>query len=219
MTRPTHSTIIAPDNPGPEVLAQMMQVEVTKVFDGDGFLARVWHPLKNKWVDRIPFRFAFIDAPEIGQQFGEEAREFLNGLIAQKALKLDLVAKESMQGVPLDPYKRVLCMGFLTEQIEQGVIRYFLKGQTDEGLIRKTRSVVRNIELEMVVNGWAWVVERYSFEREDEYFVAQEDARQNRRGLWSSDNPEAPWKFKQKQKRKSKTQTSQSANHQYKMWQ
>jgi hypothetical protein len=50
MTRPTHSPIIAPDNPGPEVLAQMMQVEVTKVFDGDGFLARVWHPLKNEWV-------------------------------------------------------------------------------------------------------------------------------------------------------------------------
>jgi len=53
----------------------------------------------------------------------------------------------------------------------------------------------------MVVNGWAWVVARYAFDHEDEYFAAQEDARRNRRGLWSMDDPEPPWNFKRRQKR------------------
>jgi endonuclease YncB( thermonuclease family) len=61
--------------------------------------------------------------------------------------------------------------------------------------------VTRNIELEMIVNGWAWVVEQYSFEREDEYFKAQEDAQKNGRGLWQMDNPEPPWSFKRRQRR------------------
>jgi micrococcal nuclease len=48
---------------------------------------------------------------------------------------------------------------------------------------KRARPVTRNIELEMVVNGWAWVTEQYAFDRETEYFDAQDDARNNRRGL------------------------------------
>ena len=85
--------------------------------------------------------------------------------------------------------------------MEAGRIDYYLNGCCASGSVRKPRPVTRNIELEMVVNGWAWVIERYAFEQEAEYFAAQACARRDRRGLWSEDNPEAPWNFKLRQKR------------------
>jgi endonuclease YncB( thermonuclease family) len=69
---------------------------------------------------------------------------------------------------------------------------------------KRARPVTRNIELEMIVNGWAWVAEQYTFDRENEYFAAQDDARRDRRGLWAMDNPEPPWSFKRRQRRCSK---------------
>src|SRR3546814_18795205 len=61
-----------------------------------------------------------------------------------------------------------------------------------------------NIELEMIINGWAWVTEQYAFDREEEYFEAQEDAQRNRRGLWAMDDPDPPWEIKRRRKRLSK---------------
>ena len=75
--------------------------------------------------------------------------------------------------------------------------------------MKRPRPVTRNIELEMIVNGWAWVVEQYSFEREDEYFEAQEDARKNRRGLWQIEKPEAPWSFKRRHRQQRKSAEAQ----------
>jgi endonuclease YncB( thermonuclease family) len=51
-------------------MSETFEAKVQKVFDGDGFLASVWNPLRRKWVERVPFRFAFIDAPEMGQLHG-----------------------------------------------------------------------------------------------------------------------------------------------------
>src|SRR3546814_4417837 len=80
--------------------------KVQKVFDGDGFLASVWNPLRGEWVERVPFRFAFIDAPEMGQALGSESMEFLHQLISGKALRLSPIGKESMGYLPIDQYKR-----------------------------------------------------------------------------------------------------------------
>jgi micrococcal nuclease len=192
--------IIVPDDPGPALPDEFLKANVVKVFDGDGFLANVWHTLREAWVPRVPFRFAFIDAPEIEQPFGRESQAFLQSLIGGKTLRLDPIGKESTGGIPIDPYKRLLCMGFLTEQMEIGTINYYLDGACNTGKVTTARPATRNIELEMIVNGWAWVVERWTFEREDEYFAAQEDAQRNRRGLWVMDNPEPPWDFKRRQR-------------------
>lgn len=201
--------IIVPDDPGPAGPDEILKAAVRKVFDGDGFLANVWHPYRQAWVERVPFRFAFIDAPEMEQPFGPESREFLVGLIAGKELRLDPVGKESTGYMPIDPYKRVLCMAFLTEQMDVGIVKYFHEGKLGGGAVKRARPVLRNIELEMVVNGWAWVTEQYAFDREAEYFEAQDDARRDRRGLWAMDNPEPPWTFKRRQKRRSKAAEGQ----------
>lgn len=192
--------IIVPDDPGPAECDEAFKAIVVRVFDGDGFLADIWNPIRGAWVPRVPSRFAFIDAPEMDQPFGPESRAFLNGLIAGKTLRLDPIGKESTGYLPIDPYKRMLCMGFLTEQMEAGRVDYYLNGRCCTGSAKQARPVIRNIELEMIVNGWAWVIERYAFEREAEYFEAQEDARQNRRGLWAMDDPEPPWNFKRRRK-------------------
>jgi endonuclease YncB( thermonuclease family) len=201
--------IIAPDDPGPASPEDVLLASVVKVFDGDGFLANVWHPDRQDWIQRVPFRFAFIDAPELGQPFGTESGAFLQSLIAGKRLRLDPIGKESTGGIPIDPYKRVLCMGYLTENMAIGRIHYYLNGKCSIGCVKSARSVTRNIELEMIINGWAWVVEQYTFDREEEYFEAQNDARQNGRGLWAMDDPEPPWVFKRRQRRRRQSDGSQ----------
>lgn len=103
--------IIVPDSPPPATPEDVLAANVVNVFDGDGFLADLWNPLRETWVPRIPFRFAFIDAPEIEQPFGPESRAFLYGLIMGKTLRLDPIFKGSADGNPFDQYKRVLCMG------------------------------------------------------------------------------------------------------------
>lgn len=193
--------IIVPNDPGLAASDEALKAAVLKVFDGDGFLANVWHPIREAWVERVAFRFAFIDAPEMEQPFGPEAKDFLEGLIADKALRLDPIGKESTGYMPIDPYKRVLCMAFLTEKMDVGRVEYYHDGRRGTGSVRKARTVTRNIELEMIVNGCAWVTEQYAFDRATEYFNAQDDARQNRRGLWATDNPEPPWNFKRRQRR------------------
>lgn len=202
--------IIVPDDPGPEAIGETINAKVHKVFDGDGFLANVWNPVREKWIARVPFRFAFIDAPEMGQPLGRESMEFLHALIAGKTLRLCPIGKESMGYMPIDQYKRMLCMAFLTEEMQVGEVRYYINGQSGGGIARKARPVTRNVELEMIVNGWAWVTEQYSFEREEEYFEAQEDAQRNKRGLWAMDDPEPPWEFKRRQKRLGKADKRQA---------
>lgn len=192
--------IIAPDDPGSATSNNALKATVWEVFDGDGFLAKIWDPFRKSWIERVPVRFAFIDAPEMAQPFGPESKDYLTRLIAGKTLRLDLVGKESTGYMPIDPYKRILCTGFLTEQMEVGRIEYYLNGKCGEGSVNAARSVTRNIELEMIVNGWAWVVQQYTFDRETEYFAAQDDARRSRRGLWAVNNPEPPWNFKRRQK-------------------
>jgi hypothetical protein len=46
----------------------------------------------------------------------------------------------------------------------------------------------------MVLNGWAWVLERYG--PDEEYLDALEDARRNRRGIWSHQHNVHPWSHK-----------------------
>lgn len=192
--------IIAPDAPEPDV--EMLEAKGIRAFDGDGFLAKVWHSARGQWINPIPFRFAFIDAPEIQQPFGPEAKEFLHELIAGKSLRLMPRLKQSSGYLPIDGYRRMLCVGFLTEQMPTGEVRYFKDRKCETGVVKSARLVTRNIELEMVVNGWAWVMGQYAFEREEAYGAAQEDARRERRGLWAMEHPEPPWRFKQREKRR-----------------
>jgi len=55
----------------------------------------------------------------------------------------------------------------------------------------------RDINREMVAEGWAWAYRQY-LDRSyaSEYINAEEQARARRLGLWKSSNPQPPWEFR-----------------------
>jgi micrococcal nuclease len=59
----------------------------------------------------------------------------------------------------------------------------------------------RNINIEMVAEGWAWA-SRKGRKLPDgaEYVSAEEQARSKKMGLWMQDNPQPPWEFRKTRK-------------------
>lgn len=180
------TALIAHEQPGCETL----RVPVMKVFDGDGFLTRIHSPRHGVEVE-LSVRFGFIDAPEMGQPGGEEAKEFLASLISGKLVDLVILTKMDTGG-SVDRHGRVVCVPYLIgDQASQdppdtGVMGSFLR--------HLISPVSRSVELEMVLNGWAWVLARYG--PDPSYLEALSDARSNRRGIWLRDDNEHPWAFK-----------------------
>lgn len=59
----------------------------------------------------------------------------------------------------------------------------------------------RNINLEMVAEGWAWARRDCRKQPVDtKYMAAEEQARAKKAGLWSQDNPQPPWEFRKLRK-------------------
>lgn len=59
----------------------------------------------------------------------------------------------------------------------------------------------RNINLEMVAEGWAWASPKSKkLPNDAEYLFAEEQARSKKLGLWLQDNPQPPWEFRKTRK-------------------
>lgn len=57
----------------------------------------------------------------------------------------------------------------------------------------------REINAEMVADGWAWAYRQYlSGPHASKYLYMEESARARRHGLWQQENPLPPWVFRQK---------------------
>jgi micrococcal nuclease len=151
-----------------------IEVPILKVFDGDGFRTKIalrrltGNPNDPAEVDAI--RFGFIDAPELEQRGGREARDFLTALIGGRNVWIDILLKMDT-GKSVDRYGRVVAVVYLGD-----------------------RSLTRNIEIEMLLNGWAWLLERYG--PDEIYFEALEVAQRNKRGIWAWEDNVHPWTFK-----------------------
>jgi endonuclease YncB( thermonuclease family) len=162
--------LFAPEEPGTETV----RVPVLRVFDGDGFLTRVPVSLYGSETEAT-VRFGFIDAPEMEQPGGREAKDFLSSLIDGRWLDLVLLMKMDT-GRIVDAHGRIVGVPYLRSTAGAG------------------GHACRNVELEMVLNGWAWVLDRYC--PEEHYFDALADARRHRRGIWAFDENVHPWEFK-----------------------
>src|SRR5688572_24661183 len=105
--------IIAPEHPGTDTV----RVPVLKVCDGDGFHTRIrafevtGNPSDQDEVGIIA-RFGFIDAPELGQPGGPEAKDFLTALIGGQWLELVILTKMNT-GQSVDRHGRLVCVPFL----------------------------------------------------------------------------------------------------------
>jgi micrococcal nuclease len=163
-----------------------IEVPVLKVFDGDGFLTRIaLSDLTGNQTDHrevtAPIRFGFIDAPELEQRGGREARDFLTALIGGRNVWIDILFKMDT-GKSVDRYGRVVAVAYLGDRYP---------------------ALTRNIEIEMLLNGWAWLLKRY--EPDQIYFEALEVAQRNKRGIWAWEDNVHPWIFKGQTRKKSKT--------------
>jgi len=153
-----------------------IEVPVLKVFDRDGFRTKIalrqltGNPNDPAEVDAI--RFGFIDAPELEQRGGREARDFLTALIGGRNVWIDILLKMDT-GKSVDRYGRVVAVAYLGDRYP---------------------ALTRNIEIEMLLNGWAWLLERY--EPAEIYFEALEVAQRNKRGIWAWEDNVRPWIFK-----------------------
>jgi len=187
--------IIAPDEPS----AGAVEVPVLEVFDGDGFLIRIkptefTDNLSDQSEIEVTARFGFVDAPELDQPGGPEAKTFLETLIGGRNVWIDILTK-SDTGRSVDRYGRIVCVPYLVEGYSECVLVTSKSEQHRAHVFGKAMHISRNIELEMVLNGWAWVLERYG--PDDRYLQALELARINKRGIWALKNNINPWVFKQ----------------------
>lgn len=168
-----------------EPVGETLRAQVLKVFDGDGFLARTSVSPRGIEIE-IAVRCGFIDAPEMKQSGGEEAKAFLNQQIGGKWLDLGLLIKMDAGGM-VDRHQRIVAVPYLWSD----------------------RHGWRNIELEMILNGWAWLLDRYC--PPNHYFDALEDAQRSRRGIWARDDNIHPGKFKSLAYRKKAQQDHSSS--------
>jgi endonuclease YncB( thermonuclease family) len=180
--------LIVPEDPGPDTI----RVPVLKVFDGDGFLTRIERPRRGTNLE-VTIRLGFIDAPEMGQPGGEQAKDFLQSLIGGKWVDLAILMKMDTGGI-VDRHNRIVAVPYLKID-HQGPSS--APGPIGTRFFRRMSSpAFRNIELEMVLNGWAWVLDRY--EPDQRYFEALEDAQRSRRGIWAFEDNLHPWEFKKR---------------------
>lgn len=205
MSQEEPAIIIAPEDPGTDTI----KAPVLKVIDGDGFLTKIraFEITDNRQDQQeltVTARFGFIDAPEIGQPGGREAKDYLTALIGGKWVELVILTKMDT-GQSVDKYGRIVCVPFLTLDYSSGEFRTSSKHRHTISTVGAPLLVTRNIELEMVINGWAWVLERYG--PDERYLVALDEARRHKRGIWAFENNTHPWEFKKQKYR----ETQQSA--------
>jgi endonuclease YncB( thermonuclease family) len=144
--------------------AHGLAATVTRVADGDSLVVSLADGRPSE------VRLHGIDAPELDQAFGREAREHLRRLTLGERVELQL------HGV--DPYGRHLAVAHLAVATR------------DEG----------DLGLLQIRAGQAWHNVRYAAEqpasRRELYAAAEREARRARAGLWSAASPLAPWDFK-----------------------
>src|SRR6476620_10433733 len=151
MNNPDQFDFFEEASPEEEEAPLAIEVPVLEVFDGDGFRTKIalcqltGNPKHHEEKEAI-VRCAFIDAPELEQRGGSEARQFLTALIGGRKVWLDIRMKMDT-GKIVDRHGRIVAVPYLGD---------------------------RNIEIEMVLNGWAWVIEKCG--PDEIYFEALEVA-------------------------------------------
>jgi micrococcal nuclease len=195
--------LIVPEDPGSETI----KAHVLRVFDGDGFMARILtrdnRIPDNRAAVEVPVRLGFIDAPENEQPGGPEAKAFLAHLIGGATLDLAILLKMDT-GSSFDRHGRIVCVPYLTQEYPSIDCWTASNALHRTHRFGKPQRITRNVELEMVVNGWAWVLDRY--EPDERYTLGLENAQRHRRGIWANDDNIPPWDFKRQKHRRQRRQ-------------
>ncbi len=139
---------------------EVWQLKPNSIYDGDTL--RV---VRDN--EELKIRLCGLDAPEIGQPLGIEARDYLRSLVELGDGSLLLVPIEK------DRYGRTVAEVYVQDSDESAV----------------------NLNMQMLRDGYAWHYERYSGNcpTQKEFILAEEVARKEGWGVWEGLH-QPPWK-------------------------
>ena len=142
---------------------------VTQVSDGDTL------KLETAEGTKLKIRLYGIDAPEM------EKINHRTGTVSKPGQPYGEEAYKALESKMLDSKVRVDIMA--TDRYKRMVGIVYLNN--------------KNINLEMVKEGWAWAYRQY-LDRPyaSEYLDAEKEARTKRLSLWQQPNPQPPWEFR-----------------------
>ena len=147
---------------------------VTRVADGDTITVRNTDGATHK------IRMHAIDAPELKQAGGEQARRWLSNLLMNQQVKI--LVNDT------DRYQRQVAKVLLPIE---GCTEPVCAGETD-------------VNLKALENGHAWWYRDFARTQSSEdrslYENAEQLARETRTGLWQQANPKAPWQWRTEQR-------------------
>jgi len=134
---------------------------------------------------------------------GNEIKVRLYGIAAPQTAKVDKFTGWSKPGQPYaDEAFRALSTKVLHQMVKVD-IRRTVALQQDREQRQFALAVVyqdgRNINLEMVAEGWAWAYKKLVTGSDfHAYLFAERRARARKLGLWSQQSPQPPWEYQPK---------------------
>jgi micrococcal nuclease len=130
--------------------------------------------------------------------FGTEIKVRLYGIVAPQIAKVDKFSGWSKAGQPYgEEAFRALSIKILHQQVKVEIRSTLVhKGDDKQLALAVVYLDGRNINMEMVSDGWAWAYKKVS-NKEDfpKYQLAEKQARAKRKGLWVQGIPQPPWEF------------------------
>jgi len=131
--------------------------------------------------------------------FGTEVNVQLYGISTPQTAQVDKFTGWSKAGQPYaDEAFRALSIKVLHQQVKVEIHRtYVFKKDDKQVALAVVYLDGRNINLEMVSDGWAWAYRKWASSADfPVYLAAQKRARAKRIGLWQQGIPQPPWEFR-----------------------
>lgn len=156
------------------------RVRVKRVIDGDTVVLE----------DDRRIRLFGIDAPESTQDFGTQAKEFLQDQINSNPDGIYIIERD------VDNYGRVVASLYKsTDQVRRSV-------NLQE--VKQLESNLTDLCLLLVINGYAWVYRKYIKDKvmKQLYINAEDQARVKKSGLWRNPSPKNPSDYRKSRRYK-----------------
>jgi micrococcal nuclease len=129
--------------------------------------------------------------------FGTEIHVRLYGIAAPQTAKVDKFTGWSKPGQPYaEEAFRALSIKVLHQQVKVAIRRTLVINDAKQVALAVIYLDGRNINLEMVADGWGWSYKKLTNKGDaSEYQAAERKARTRRIGLWNQGIPQPPWEF------------------------
>lgn len=131
--------------------------------------------------------------------FGTEIHVRLYGVAAPQTAKVDKFTGSYKAGQPYaEDAFRALSTKVLHQQVKVEIRKTLIfKGETQQMAVAIVYLDGRNINLEMLSEGWGWSYRKFVNKPDfPQYLAAEKLARSKKNGLWLQEHPLPPWDFK-----------------------